>query len=92
MKKELSVLMLAVRSSIYKILVVLIGMSVLQIVFLFGNEAVCYGKIKEIQYQSLEGGISIQTSGMVLDNGCYFSFACYDREEQLLDMEFLHTE
>lgn len=49
------------------------------------------GEVEELRYRNLEGGISIQISGVVLDTGCYFSLTCYDSEEQLLDMEFLNA-
>lgn len=45
------------------------------------------GEIVKIQYDSIEGGISIQTSAVILDTGCYFSFACYNEEGELLDIK-----
>ena len=50
------------------------------------------GKVTEIRYENIEGGVSVCTSGWISDSGCYFSFACYNSEGELLDREFLETE
>lgn len=47
------------------------------------------GGIVELSYHTIEGGIYIQAEGVIKDSGCYFSFACYDREDRPIDSSFV---
>lgn len=49
-------------------------------------------EVVQLKCNNLEGGMDVRTSGIVLDNGCYFAIACYNSEEQLLDRELSGME